>query len=103
MGYWMDCDTTDIERAQRIRAELEAEMAKDLEESAEVRRAYGWPPLDPAGPEDLVGSMAPEKAAIILQEEPGGSPLMVAATDWLGIEQDVEDTPTPEWTLDLPF
>ena len=53
MGYWTAPDMTDVEQAQAVRAQLEAEMAKDLEESAEVRRAYGWPPLDPAGPEDF--------------------------------------------------
>ena len=53
MGTWTDCDMTDVEAAQETRAQLEAEMARDLEESAEVRRAYGWPPMDPEGPEDL--------------------------------------------------
>ena len=53
MGTWTDCDMTDVDAAQEIRAQLEAEMAKDLEESAAVRKAYGWPPMDPKGPEDF--------------------------------------------------
>ena len=53
MGIWTDVDMADVEAMQTTRAQFEAEMAKDLEESPEVRRAYGWPPMDPEGPEDF--------------------------------------------------
>jgi len=61
MGYWKDCDMTDVEAAQESRAQLDAEMAKALEESPAVQRAYSWPQADPQGPEDF-GREAPEWA-----------------------------------------
>ena len=53
MGYWIAPDMTDVEQAQALRTQFEADMGKDLEESAEVRKAYGWPPMHPKGPEDF--------------------------------------------------
>ena len=52
MGLWIDVDVDDVEAMQATRAQLEAEMAADLEDPR-VQRAYGWPPENPKGPEDF--------------------------------------------------